>query len=526
MITMENKQEIILCYLRNGMSFRSISRKTGFHRKTITKYVNEYNEKKREAISDRSVSGNEILKDFLEAPDYDSSTRKPRKVTVEMEAEIKYCIEENQRKRSRGERKQQMNNVDIHEYLLSKGFDLSYPTICRQVKKLTQKYSETFIKQQYLPGSTCEFDWGESKLKIPDESGKYLMAVFTAAFSGWVFARLFPYQKTRDFMDAHAVFFATIGGVHKQFVYDNMKTAVKRFVGRNEKEPTEALLKLSTFYGFDYRFCNIASGNEKGHVEGSVKYVRNKAFARNNRFADLEEANQHLQKVCDQLNNRPKAIKQGKSANELLQIERAYLFPVQGRIDCSDYRECRVDKLSTICIESCHYSVPENYNGKIVQAKITTNKVICFVNNKVICEHKKLTGKQEYSMQIEHYLKTLLRKPGAYKGSVAYNQMDETLKSIYQDHFKDNKKDFIRLMIYMRDHNISIYEIRVHVKKLENLGLRNVSLENIKALIERKVEPRQEYPGSNINLAANQQLQEFSSLLPGGNHIYEGGKIL
>ncbi|MCD6322524.1 MAG: IS21 family transposase [Clostridiales bacterium] len=523
---MKDKQEIILYYLREGMSIRAISRITGFHRKTVATYVNEYNKKKRQAISEGLISENEIHNDFLEAPCYDSSTRKPRKVTPEIEAEITSCIEENQKKRSRGEGKQQMNNVDIHEYLLSKGFDISYPTTCRQVKKLTPKHSETFIKQQYNPGSVCEFDWGEAKLQIADKSVKYNMAVFTAAYSGWVFACLFPYQKTRDFMESHAVFFAKIGGVHKQFVYDNMKTAVKRFVGRNEKEPTEALLKLSTFYGFDFRFCNIASGNEKGHVEGSVKYVRGKAFSRNNSFADLEEANHHLEKICNQLNAKPKAVKQGKTANELLQIARAYLFPVQSRIDCSDYRECRVDKLSTICVESCHYSVPENYNGKIVQAKITTDKVICFVDNRVICEHKKLRGKQEYSMQIEHYLKTLLRKPGAYKGSVAYQQMDETLKSIYRDHFPDNTKDFIRLMTYMKDQNISIYEIKAHVEKLENLSIRNVSLENIKALIERDIEPNQEYPCNNINEAANQQLQELSSLLPDANHIYEGGKIL
>jgi len=523
---MENKQEIILYYLRQSMSIRAISRKTGIHRKTVAKYVNEYNRKKSQAISAGLSSENEIHDDLLDAPSYDSSTRKPRKVTLKIEAEIRYCLEENQKKRSRGQGKQQMNNVDIHEYLLSKGYDLSYPTVCRHVKKLTPKYSETFIKQQYSPGSICEFDWGEVKLVIAGKLVKFQMAVFTAAYSGWVFACLFPHQKTRDFMEANAVFFAKIGGVHRQFVYDNMKIAVKRFVGRNEKEPTKALLKLATFYGFDFRFCNIASGNEKGHVEGSVKYIRGKAFSRNNSFTDLEEANQHLVEICDKLNSKPKAIKQGKSANELLQIERAYLFPVHGKIDCSEYRESRVDKLSTICVESCHYSVPENYNGKIMQVKITTGKVICFFENKMICEHKKLTGKHEFSMHIDHYLKTLLRKPGAYKGSVAYQQMDETLKSIYQDHFQDNTKDFIRLMIYMKDNDISIYDIKKHIDKLKNISLRNVSLENIKALIERNIEPLQQYPDNNIDKAANQQLKDISSLLHDGKNIYEGGKIL
>ena len=52
-----------------------------------------------------------------------------------------------------------------------------------------------------------------------------------------------------------------------------MKVAVKAFVG-TEKEPTDALLDLFSFYGFEYRFCNARSGNEKGNAEESVKVVR------------------------------------------------------------------------------------------------------------------------------------------------------------------------------------------------------------------------------------------------------------
>ena len=42
------------------------------------------------------------------------------------------------------------------------------------------------------------------------------------------------------------------------------------------KKNRQALVKLSLYYGFHYRFCNPASGNEKGHVERSVEVVRRK----------------------------------------------------------------------------------------------------------------------------------------------------------------------------------------------------------------------------------------------------------
>jgi len=87
-------------------------------------------------------------------------------------------------------------------------------------------------------------------------------------------------------------------------VYDNMRVAVKRFVG-TEKEPTDGLLKLSLYYGFHFRFCNVRRGNEKGHVERSVEVIRRKAFAFRVTFETIEAANQYLYEICEIRNRKP-----------------------------------------------------------------------------------------------------------------------------------------------------------------------------------------------------------------------------
>jgi hypothetical protein len=46
-------------------------------------------------------------------------------------------------------------------------------------------------------------------------------------------------------MESHNEFFAHIGGVFHEMVYDNMRVAVAEFVGRHEKQPTRALTNLS-----------------------------------------------------------------------------------------------------------------------------------------------------------------------------------------------------------------------------------------------------------------------------------------
>ncbi len=73
-------------------------------------------------------------------------------------------------------------------------------------------------------------------------------------------------------------------------VYDNMRVGVARFIGRKEKEPTQALVNLKGHYRYNHRFCNAYRGNEKGHVERSVEYIRRKAFGFKDEFSSINQA--------------------------------------------------------------------------------------------------------------------------------------------------------------------------------------------------------------------------------------------
>lgn len=72
----------------------------------------------------------------------------------------------------------------------------------------------------------------------------------------------------------------------------------------NLKQPTEDLLKISTYYLFFLRFCNAYEGNEKGHVEKSVEFVGRKSIYLDDRFDSLEYANKHLATKIQQLNGQ------------------------------------------------------------------------------------------------------------------------------------------------------------------------------------------------------------------------------
>ncbi|MFZ3591912.1 IS21 family transposase, partial [Bacillus sp. DJP31] len=305
MIKLNKKQDVLIMHLREGRSQREIARITGIDRKTVRKYINEYESKKQEIEQcNNSVHTGELIQELVESPKYKVGIRNKRVMTKEIEQKIVDHLRENDEKRQKGLRKQQKKPTDIFDALEREGIAISYSTVLRTIRKLEKKVKEVFVKGSYLPGGICEFDWGEVKVQINGRWTKLQMAVFTSAYGNYRMAFLFTKQKTECFQEAHALFFKEAGGVYQTMVYDNMKVAVKRFIG-TEKEPTDGLLKLSIYYGFQYRFCNARRGNEKGHVERSVEVIRRKAFAFRDTFETIEEANQYLYEVCNGLNQKP-----------------------------------------------------------------------------------------------------------------------------------------------------------------------------------------------------------------------------
>jgi hypothetical protein len=264
-----------------------------------------------------------------------------------------------------------------------------------------------------------------------------------------------------------------------------MKVAVKKFVGHTEKEASAGLLKLSIYYHFSFRFCNVRKGNEKGHVERSVEYIRRKAFARKDKFSSLAQANDYLEDLCDSLNEKPKKENDGKTASLLLQEEQVYFYPLKPMFECGEDHTFKVDKYSTITYKTCRYSVPEKYVGKFITSKVYPEKIICRAGEETLCVHTRLTGLHEWSIQIEHYTQTLRRKPGAIAGSLAMAQIDSRLEQIYKMYYLNREKEFIDLIDYIKKPSITIETIELAIKHLNPVKTTDVTLDKIKIVCDR-----------------------------------------
>jgi transposase len=506
MISMVDKNRILISYYRDGESKISISRRLQISRKTVRKYIRDHEQ----------FYGKDNVHKYLEhgissKPNYDTSSRKKLKLIREIELEIDLCLLDNQQRRNSGMHKQQMKKIDIYEHLLGKGYKIGYTTICNYIRLKEAESKECFIKQTYCPGITTEFDWGDVKLYIMGKLQNINLSVFTSAFSNHRWGKLFYRQDTLAFSQGHIDYFAYLKGVHKELVYDNMRVAIRKFVGKSHKEPTCALLELSNYYKFDFRFCNIAKGNEKGHVERSVEYVRRKAFSKRLHFDSLEEANAYLLEVLETLNNTSQQLSNGKTANELFEEEEPHLYKVSLPYKCFKEEHAKVDKYSTAILSGNRYSVPDFLVGKLVKIKAFAEKLDIYYNNEFLCSHIRSYGAHSWTIDIDHYLTTLIQKPGALKSSLALNQASEEIKILYFQHFTNNSKDFIELLQYCKTNCIDWSEVIQSVSKLVQISPLDISRDKILIFISKEKEEEITYnTNSETYQYSNKLLTELS----------------
>lgn len=449
----------IIRYKKENLSNTEVAEKMGISRNTVIKYWDDYCKKMDELIKlDPDVDDKKIIESLIAGPKYDSSNRKPSKYTPDIDLLLRKILkDEEEKNRLLGSHhKQKLTFLQIHEMIVAQGYDIGETTIRNKIHEILDEPSETYIKQDYEYGQRFEYDFGEVKLIINGVQAKYYLAVAGLPASKFRWAYLYTNTKMGVFIDSHVRFFEMVGGACEEGVYDNCKCVVSKFIGKSEKELNEELIKLSLYYDYKINVTNCFSGNEKGFVESSVKWVRKEVFTKRIEFDSFEEASQYLQEKLEELNENSKV-------NE----EMNFLRPYRPPFESADIRlNVYVNKYSFVQIDNNHYSVPEGLCEKRVTVKAYPNEIIIFYRNKEIARHARLAGTKKTSIEIRHYLKTFERKPGALRNSLALKSV-EGLKNVFDQYYADRPKTFIQIL--RENSNLSNEEL-IEVLKPQNLA--------------------------------------------------------
>ena len=368
----------------DGMSQRQIAAVLHISRNTVKKYWN----------------GDSIP---WERKDYN---REATVLTEDVVTFVRQCLDED----AHNPRKQQHTAKRIYDRLVAEfGFTGGETTVRRLVRELREKSREAFVPLAFPAGDAMQIDWGEATVYLGGV--KTVVNLFCArlCYSGAPMVLAYRRQNEESFLDALVQVFQYFGGVPKRVIFDNGKVAVKDGFGAHARKQA-GYAALAAHYGFEAVFCNPASGNEKGLVEGMVGYSRRNTCVPVPKVDTMEELNHMFREKCQKYLSHQIRGKES-SVGTMLTREKALLYPLPGYpFDSCKRASARVDRFCTVRFDTNNYSVPATYCGREVAIKAGPEVVSIYYEGRCIAQHYRCFERKQNIYNLEHYLPLLEKK--------------------------------------------------------------------------------------------------------------------
>jgi hypothetical protein len=204
-----------------------------------------------------------------------------------------------------------------------------------------------------------------------------------------------------------------------------------------------------------------------------------------------------------------------KSPSEALVEEKKHLWKYPGEMECYLMSSLKIDKYATFSYGTNRYSVPDYLVGRMVDVKVYAGRLKVYHNNLHLYTHIRNYGVYQWQLDIDHYLITLSRKPGAVHGSVALEQSPASIRLIYQRFFESDPRGFIDILLYCKKGGIDHEKLEDAVDKLCRICPGDISADKVIALLGNQsdastLSPPQAKKTDEIEDLSLRQLQEIT----------------
>ena len=501
MFAMDEKAQIRYAVLVEGKSRRQVARETGYSRNTIRKMINDSNR-----------------------PRYRLTEPRPYPVLGPYKVLLDGWVKEDAQK----PKKQRRTTVRMYQ-LLKEGYGYAgaESTLRAYVGRLRRKAKQkVYIALAYEPGETAQVDFGEATVTIAGQLVTVHLFLYWLGYSGATFVQAYPGETQEIFFAGHVAAFEFLGGVPQEIWYDNLTNAVQKVLKGHRREEQESFISFRTHYLFRAEFCNVASGWEKGGVEGRVGYVRRNWLIGASEFASWEELNRYLRQQCrrDQerrLRGRPESI------GVRLQQEQAHLRPLPAHpYPCCKTVPVRANPLSLVTFATNRYSVPVESAHEALTLRAYVERIEISTQTEMVASHARCWGREQDILNPHHYLSLLAQRPRAFHHAQAIRQWRQTWPAVFdiywqtlQQRYETTQatKHFIDVLLLGRTHPEAILATTLE----EALERQCFTPAGVRELLRRRTESTPPLPAqlsAYPHLAEIQvtppNLQQFNQLLP------------
>jgi transposase len=271
---------------------------------------------------------------------------------------------------------------------------------------------EIFVPLAHPPGH-AQVDFGEAIGVIGGMRQKIHFFCMDVPQSDAPFVKAYPAETTEAFLDGHVSAFAFFGGVPLSILYDNTTLAVAKICGDGRRERTQAFTELQSHYLFRDRFGRPAKGNDKGKVEGLVKYARANFLTPVPHAASFEELNARLADRCRRRQGE-RAGRHGRTIGERLAADLAAFRALPAvPLEPCEKRIARVSSTALVRYRCNDYSVPTSFGFRDVLVKGFVDEVVILCAGDEIARHRRDYGTGTFVFDPLHYLMLIETKPNA-----------------------------------------------------------------------------------------------------------------
>jgi len=251
------------------------------------------------------------------------------------------------------------------------GFEGSYYSVRRFVKRLGADRPIPFRRMECMPGEEAQIDFGAGAPVVSSDGKRRRPHVFRVvlSFSRKGYSETVYHQNTETFLRCLENAFWHFGGVTKTLIIDNLKAAVKN-ADWYDPDIHPKIQSFCEHYGTVILPTKPYTPRHKGKIERGIGYVKDNCL-KGHKFASLAEQNEHLlnweTRIADTRIHGTTHKQVGKLFRE--EEKSSLLALPAGRFPCFQEAKRLVHRDGHIEVQKSYYSVPPEYTGREVWAR-------------------------------------------------------------------------------------------------------------------------------------------------------------
>ena len=371
------------------------------------------------------------------------------------------------------------------------GFSGGVTIVREYVARAKLRSKEVFIPLSHRPGH-AQADFGEADVYIAGKKQRVHYFCMDLPHSDACFVKAYPAETAEAFCDGHVAAFAFFGGVPLSILYDNTKLAVAKILGDGTRERSRMFSTLQSHYLFEDKFGRPGKGNDKGHVEGLVKYSRAKFMVPLPVVDSCDDLNATL---LDKCTKRRVAILRGHKVSieaRPQEDRRMFMALPPAAFDPCCMVTSRVSSTSLVRYRTNDYSVPTRYGHQEVLLKAYVDRIEVIWQGHVIASHVRSYEHEDFIANPLHYLALLERKPRALDQAAPLDgwllsQPVHRLRRLMESRMgKHGKREFIQVLRLCEHFEQPLVEAAV----ADALRLGAISFDAVKMLALARLECR------------------------------------